>query len=140
MPKVLIVDDEFCSRLLLEQMLTSYDKELHINMAATGEEALNVISSENPDLVFLDLQIPIINGYKLCEIIKTNKKYGSMKIIVTTAMLPGVVKHADFVMSKPFSLKDISQVCDIYLKGNKADTGYRQNVDKDEKKCVRDSM
>lgn len=122
MSKVLIVDDEIFCRLLLEQMINCYDKDITVKSTSTAEEALRMISYENPDLVFVDLQMPVIDGERLCAIIRENEKNRNIKIIVTTAMQLNVVKYADAVINKPFTLKDIINVCDSNLvKSNAAD-------------------
>ena len=116
MSKVLIVDDEVCCRILLEQMLDYYDADITVKSTSTGLEALSIINTDTPDLVFIDLQMPILDGEKLCAMIRKNNKLKNTKIVVTTGMLLYSVKNADHVLNKPFMMKDIFKVCDSYLK------------------------
>src|SRR5258705_11822120 len=65
--KLLIVDDEAHIRMLLEQTLEELEDEgVSFFSAENGEEALEIIQTENPQLVFLDVMMPKINGMELC--------------------------------------------------------------------------
>jgi CheY-like chemotaxis protein len=69
--KLLIVDDEPHIRLLLEQTLEELeDHDVEILTATNGLEALETIRSEKPNLVFLDVMMPKMNGYEVCQQIK----------------------------------------------------------------------
>ena len=69
--KLLIVDDEPHIRLLLEQTLEELeDHDVEILTATNGLEALETIRSEKPNLVFLDVMMPKMNGYEVCQHIK----------------------------------------------------------------------
>ena len=69
--KLLIVDDEPHIRLLLEQTLEELeDHDVEILTATNGLEALETLRSEKPNLVFLDVMMPKMNGYEVCQQIK----------------------------------------------------------------------
>ena len=71
MTTVLIVDDEQHIRLLIEQTLEELEDEgVELLTAADGEEALDVIRNQSPDLVFLDVMMPQPNGYEVCRTVK----------------------------------------------------------------------
>ena len=68
MPTVLIVDDEQHIRLLIEQTLEELEDEgVELLTAANGEEALEAIQSAKPNLVFLDVMMPKMSGFDVCD-------------------------------------------------------------------------
>src|SRR3990170_3424565 len=72
MPCILIVDDEAHIRLLIAQTLEELEEEgVEILTAENGEEALEIIRSEKPRLVFLDVMMPKMNGFDVCRRVKT---------------------------------------------------------------------
>lgn len=86
MYKVLIIDDELNNRLLLEEILEDYDKPLKIMTAEFGDEGLEMIKNKKPDVVFLDMMLPILNGIQICKIVKKELKIEDVKIILISAM------------------------------------------------------
>jgi len=112
--KVLIVDDEPHIRLLLEQALEELEDEgVEIHTAKDGREALDVISKEHPQLVFLDVMMPELNGYEVCREVKHVKKLSDVFIIMLTAKgqefdkLRGEEVGADIYMTKPFDPDEV---------------------------------
>jgi two-component system, OmpR family, alkaline phosphatase synthesis response regulator PhoP len=109
MPKVLIVDDEAFIRLLLEQTLEDLEEEgVALLTAANGEEALQVVQAEEPDLVFLDVMMPRINGFDVCRTIKQEWRKDDTFIVLLTAKgqeydrQQGESAGADEYITKPF--------------------------------------
>ncbi len=72
--KVLIVEDDEKVLKLMERFLKSYRKNWVILSATDGFKAGALVGSENPDVVILDIMLPDINGFKVCEIIKASNK------------------------------------------------------------------
>jgi DNA-binding response OmpR family regulator len=114
MPKVLIADDEPHIRLLLEQTLEDLEDEgLEIFIAENGAEALNSIKENKPDMVFLDVMMPKMNGFEVCLEVKNNLKISDIYIVLLTAKgqeidkLKGMESGADMYMTKPFNPDDI---------------------------------
>ena len=71
MPSVLIVDDEQHIRLLIEQALEELEDDgVELLTAPDGEVALDVVRNQSPDLVFLDVTMPKMNGFDACDAIK----------------------------------------------------------------------
>lgn len=110
MPKVLIVDDEPHIRLLLEQTLEDFeDKGVEILTSNNGKEALEIIKKEKPDIVYLDVMMPGINGYDVCDTVKNELKLKDIYIIMLTAKgqefdkKKGADVGADIYMTKPFN-------------------------------------
>ena len=83
MIKTIIVDDEYNAREFLEQLLIRYfpDKFLVLAKCESTDEALNAIENFNPELVFLDIQMPNKNGFELIKSLKTI----NFEVIFTTA-------------------------------------------------------
>ncbi len=114
MPKVLIADDEPHIRLLLEQTLEDLEDEgLEIFTAENGAEALDSIKENKPDMVFLDVMMPKMNGFEVCSEVKNNLKIPDIYIVLLTAKgqeidkLKGMESGADMYMTKPFNPDDI---------------------------------
>ena len=84
--KILIVDDEPHIRLLLEQTLEELEDEgVELLMASNGEEALEKIKTALPQLVFLDVMMPKMNGFDVCKTIKKELQLKGIYIIMLTA-------------------------------------------------------
>jgi DNA-binding response OmpR family regulator len=124
--KILIVDDEPHIRLLLEQTLEDLEEEgVELLIADNGEEALNTIKIEKPDLVFLDVMMPKMNGFDVCNAVKNELSLKGVYIIMLTAKGQEFDKHkgkevgADLYMTKPFDpdevVKKSIQVLDIVV-------------------------
>ena len=105
--KVLVVDDEpfICRSLSFVLRKENYE----VLEARNGEEALEAIRTERPDLVFLDVMMPKINGFEVTERVKSDPDLKSTKIILLTAKgqdsdrETGGKLGADDYMTKPFS-------------------------------------
>lgn len=107
--KILIADDEAFIRLLIQQTLEEFeDQGTLILTADNGEKALEVIRSEKPDLVFLDVMMPKINGFEVCRAIKQDDKLENIFIVILTAKgqefdrLRGEQVGANKFLTKPF--------------------------------------
>lgn len=107
--KLLIVDDEAHIRMLLEQTLEDLEDEgVNFFSAQNGEEALEIIQSENPQLVFLDVMMPKMNGMEVCRRVKKELKMENVFIVLLTAKgqeldrQKGQEVGADLYMTKPF--------------------------------------
>lgn len=107
--KLLIVDDEAHIRMLIEQTLEDLEAEdVQFLMAENGEQALEIIQAEKPQLVFLDVMMPRMNGMEVCRRVKQELKLENIFIIVLTAKgqeldrLKGQEVGADLYLTKPF--------------------------------------
>jgi len=107
--KLLIVDDEAHIRMLLEQTLEELEDEGVIFFTAeNGEEALEIIQAENPQLVFLDVMMPKMNGMEVCRRVKKELALDKVFIVLLTAKgqemdrQRGQEVGADLYMTKPF--------------------------------------
>src|SRR5215469_9961241 len=107
--KVLIVDDEPHLRMLIQQTLEELEDEgVELLMAADGEQALETIRGERPELVFLDVMMPKKNGFDVCQAVKQEGGLSHTCIILLTAKgqefdhQRGQEVGADLYMTKPF--------------------------------------
>ena len=107
--KLLIVDDEAHIRMLLEQTLEDLEDEgVNFFSAQNGEEAFEIIKAEKPQLVFLDVMMPKMNGMEVCRKVKKELKLDDVFIVLLTAKgqeldrQKGAEVGADLYMTKPF--------------------------------------
>lgn len=107
--KILIVDDEPHLRMLIQQTLEDLEDEgVELLMATNGEEALETIQAELPDLVFLDVMMPKKNGFDVCHAVKNELGLTQVHIILLTAKGQefdrnrGQEVGANLYMTKPF--------------------------------------
>ena len=122
MPKeILIVDDEpsvvVALQFLMEQQGYS------VLVAENGEDALDQIYKYKPDLVILDIMLPGIDGYEVCEIVRLNPDYRKVKILFLTArrdeveIAKGLALGADAYITKPFSNDKLVAAVNEVLEG-----------------------
>ena len=112
--KILIVDDEPHIRLLLAQTLEELEDEgVEILTATNGAEGLESIQDEKPNLVFLDVMMPKMNGFDVCKAVKKELAIPDVFIIMLTAKgqefdkNKGIDVGADLYMTKPFDPDEI---------------------------------
>lgn len=110
-PKVLIVDDEEEVRASLGEFLRSHGYV--VREAVDGEEALARAFTEKPDLLLLDLRLPKVDGYQVCQTLKGNPITSVIPIIMVTALnstpqkVKGIEYGADDYVTKPFDLEEL---------------------------------
>jgi two-component system, OmpR family, alkaline phosphatase synthesis response regulator PhoP len=107
--KILIVDDERHIRMLIEQTLEELEDEgVEFLTAENGEIAFQIIQKENPQLVFLDVMMPKMNGMEVCRKVKKELLLDGVYIVLLTAKgqeldrQKGQEVGADIYMTKPF--------------------------------------
>ena len=117
---VLIVDDNDENRKLIVDMLDY--SPLSLLQAANGEEAVELAEKHIPDLILMDLRMPVMGGYKASEIIKTNATTKSIPIIVLTASIKNFKtinandKYFDEFLVKPLNIRESFHKLKKYLK------------------------
>lgn len=111
---ILIVDDEAYIRVLMEQTLEDLEDEgVELLTASNGTEALALIQTEKPDLVFLDVMMPKMNGFEVCQAVKQDAAIQNTYIIMLTAkgqefdQKQGHEVGADLYMTKPFDPDEV---------------------------------
>jgi DNA-binding response OmpR family regulator len=109
--KILIADDEELIRLLVRTTIESEDYELL--EAADGGEALDIVRRERPDLILLDVGMPVLNGFEVVQEIKGQPATASTIVVMLTAhgreadRDHGLSLGADHYITKPFSPLDL---------------------------------
>ena len=123
MPKVLIVDDEPLIRTLLEQSLEEFAEHgVAILTAENGLEAVEIIERERPELVFLDVMMPKMNGFEVCDMVKKQMQMKDICIIMLTAKgqeqdrIKAEDSGIDFYITKPFSIREVIEKVTEILK------------------------
>ena len=121
--KLLFVDDEAHIRMLIEQTLEDLEDEgVELLFAENGEEALHIIEVERPNLVFLDVMMPKMNGMEVCRKVKKELAIEDVYIILLTAKgqevdrQKGLEMGADQYMTKPFDPEEMLTVAEGVLK------------------------
>ncbi len=118
--KILIVDDE--PNIVIPLQFLMEQNGYLTRVAQSGEEALEMISKEKPDLVLLDIMLPGVDGFEVCEIIRLNPEWRNTRIIFLTAkgrdvdIAKGMVLGADEYITKPFSNQQIIDAVTKLLK------------------------
>lgn len=109
--KILIADDEPNIVISLEFLMRHNGYE--VKTASDGEEALRQLDSFKPDLILLDIMLPLRNGFEVCQKIRENPDSSSVKIVMLTAkgreveVNKGLTLGADLYITKPFATKDL---------------------------------
>lgn len=104
--KILIVDDEPQILRLLQLRLQANNYE--VIASNNGREALNIARAANPDLIMTDIMLPEMNGLALCRMLKFDKKYKNIPVIILSGRVQaadyeaGSQVGADAYISKPF--------------------------------------
>lgn len=124
MPKnILIIDDAPNILLSLEFLMTEAGYE--VRTARDGAEAIKEISKEKPDLILLDVMMPLKNGYEVCQEVRTNPKWKDIYIIMLTAKGRDIEKEkgmafgADDYITKPFANKELVDKVNNVLKAER---------------------
>jgi len=109
--RILIADDEPNIVLSLEFLMKREGFEVQV--AADGEAALQAIAAQVPDLILLDIMLPKKDGFDVCQQIRANPQWQSIKVVMLTAkgrdteVSKGIALGADAYMTKPFSTRDL---------------------------------
>lgn len=114
--KVLIVDDEPNILLALEFLFkrSGYD----VRLARDGGEALSQVDTWRPDVMLLDIIMPVKNGYEVCQTVRERPELAAMKIVMLSAkggeaeISKGLSLGADRYVTKPFSTQELLAVID----------------------------
>ena len=109
--RVLIAEDEPNIVASLEFLLKQIGCE--IRTAATGEDALKAASEFRPDLMLLDVMLPLRSGFEVCQTVRANAALNRIKIIMLTAkgreteVAKGLALGADAYITKPFATREL---------------------------------
>jgi adenylate cyclase len=109
-PRLLVVDDVPLNIRLMEAVLTARGYE--VLAASSGAEALEVLAGEMPDLVLLDIQMPGMNGYEVCRLIRADPRGRYLPVIMVTSgegedRVSALEAGADDFITKPFNQQEL---------------------------------
>lgn len=108
---ILVVDDEPNIVISLEFLLKK--EGYRVRTASNGEEALHALKEAKPDLVLLDVMMPRMDGYDVCQAMRADPELSSVRIIMLTARGrdierdKGLALGADDYVTKPFATRDL---------------------------------
>jgi two-component system alkaline phosphatase synthesis response regulator PhoP len=109
--KILIVDDELNIVASLEFLMKQ--QGYAVKVVNNGKDALDAIGEFRPDLVLLDIMMPLLSGYELCQKVRANPAWAGIKIVMLSAkgrdveVNKGIAVGADLYVTKPFSTTDL---------------------------------
>ncbi len=116
MKKILIVDDEFNMRMLLKEGLEEFeDKGVELLLAENGKDAIESIRTEKPELVILDVMMPGMDGFEVCNTIKNELGMKNVYVLMLTAdgqefnKQKSIEVGTDYFMTKPFDPDEIAE-------------------------------
>ena len=111
--KILVVDDEKAVISVIRRFLERAQTPFQIEIAMDGYDAGHLVATFHPDVVFLDLRLPGVDGFEVCRRIKSNPEHASIKVIAMTGYYEGEVAErvlelgALMCLQKPFSPDDL---------------------------------
>jgi len=109
--RILVVDDSSTIRRSAESMLKA--EGYNVTTAENGFEALSIVARHQPDLIFMDIMMPRLDGYQACAIIKNNLQYRSTPVVMLTSkdglfdQARGRVVGSDLYLTKPFTKEEL---------------------------------
>ncbi|KEQ11669.1 pilus assembly protein PilG [Endozoicomonas montiporae] len=109
--KVMVIDDSKTIRRTAEALLTKAG--YHVITATDGFDSLAKIANSNPDIIFVDIMMPRLDGYQTCTLIKSNPAYKDTPVIMLSSKdglfdrAKGRVVGSDHYLTKPFSRDEL---------------------------------
>ena len=119
--KILVVEDNEQNRILLKHLLAYHGYE--VVEAADGAEGIEAAKKYKPDLILMDLQMPVMDGFTAIRILKNDPKTKGIKIIAVTAFAMkgdrerALETGADAYISKPIDIKQLPNIVRQSLEG-----------------------
>jgi len=111
--KVLIVDDDINQIRLIRERFTKQGHQ--VLEAINGEEGMEVALVEKPDIILLDVMMPVMNGWELCKYLRGKREFEDVGIIMLTAIGPNLnemtspLYGADDYIDKPFLFSELDE-------------------------------
>ena len=119
MKKILLVDDE--PNIIMSLEYTFKKNNFQVFIARDGQEALDILKTEQPDLIILDIMMPNVDGYATIESVRKDEKLNNCKVIFLSAknkesdIEKGMNLGANAYMTKPFSIKKLVELVNELL-------------------------
>ena len=118
MKYILIAEDEEMNQEILHELL---DDDYELSFVEDGAACLESISNRKPDLLLLDVSMPVMNGIEVCQRIRQDKLFLDLPIIMVSGHASGLSSKAGMdvganaYISKPFSLVDLRNQIQLYI-------------------------
>jgi twitching motility two-component system response regulator PilG len=117
--KVMVIDDSNTIRRTAEALLkkAGYD----VLTASDGFEAMSLITDNHPDIIFVDIMMPRLDGYQTCQLIKNNKKFRDTPVIMLSSKdglfdrARGRIAGSEEHVNKPFTQEELIEVITKYV-------------------------
>lgn len=123
MKKILAIDDDEINLELLFQVIKVYFPDFHFLRATTGNEGIEIAKKEKPELILLDIIMPELDGYEVCNILQTESLTRHIPILMISALgqdpswrIKGLNAGADAFISKPFSHTELKAQINVALR------------------------
>ncbi len=117
--KIMVIDDSSTIRKTAETLLKRAGFE--VITAADGFEAMSVVADQHPDIIFIDIMMPRLDGYQTCALIKNNKQFGSTPIVMLSSKdglfdrARGKLAGSEQHIHKPFTQDDLVSAINKYV-------------------------
>ena len=134
--KILIVDDKGTNRQLLRLILDGTNEGYTILEADSGRSALEIVEREEPDLILLDVMMPAMDGYDVCQKLKSQENLRSIPVVFVTALYKteDMVKcfssgASDYII-KPVNAEEVKARVKVHLNTRRAEKALRESEEK----------
>ncbi|PIQ86192.1 MAG: two-component system response regulator [Candidatus Omnitrophica bacterium CG11_big_fil_rev_8_21_14_0_20_45_26] len=124
--KILIADDE---PFILKMVTARLQKEgFEVVTAQDGQSVLDLTRQQNPDLILLDIMMPKLDGYKVCRLLKFDKQFSHIPVVMCTARdmdedsQLGFQTGADEYVTKPFEMEELVKVIHDTIEKSKSNS------------------
>ncbi|MEM7357605.1 MAG: twitching motility response regulator PilG [Pseudomonadota bacterium] len=118
-PKVMVIDDSNTIRMTAETILKKEGYEVFT--ATNGFEAMSVITDTRPDIIFVDIMMPRLDGYQTCKLIKNNSYFRKTPVIMLSSKdslfdrARGRVAGSEQHINKPFTKSELLEAINRYV-------------------------
>ena len=133
METILLADDNEQNSSILQDVLESFSYK--VILASSGDEALALAEKENPDIILLDVMMPGLSGYEVCQKIRQNASFHHVPVVLLTALsevedrIHGYNVGADIFMTKPVNYRELTALIKKFIK-EKTEPGIVEPVDR----------
>jgi len=125
--KVMVIDDSNTIRKTAETLLKRAGYT--VITAADGFEAMSVVTDQHPDIIFIDIMMPRLDGYQTCALIKNNKQFGGTPVVMLSSKdglfdrARGKLAGSEQHIHKPFTQDDLVDAINKYVQQDEAANG-----------------
>lgn len=136
MPKILLIDDKMDNLITLSALLKNLMPGYAVISAQSGMEGIDKSEAELPDVILLDVKMPVMDGFEACRLLKSNEKTRHIPVIMITAIstdtqsrVKGLEIGADAFLAKPIDQYELVSQVKVALRIKKAEDALRKERD-----------